>query len=230
MASISLDNINVHLIGNNNLSASEDCCVYLVSNSKSSILIDAGAGSTKSIKNIIQNIITIEPIENIKFIIVTHAHIDHVGGLKAIKSHLLDTKIIAHEYAARVISEEDSILSAAHWYQTKLHSVNIDIKISSSYEIQLLGGSFRVIHCPGHTPGSVVGLLISETTGERILFGQDIHGPFMPEWGSDISQWRSSMQEILDLQPDYLCEGHFGIIKGKIEVKQFIEKYLRQFS
>ncbi|MFX0171235.1 MAG: MBL fold metallo-hydrolase [Candidatus Hodarchaeota archaeon] len=230
MISIYLDNINVHLIGNSNLSASEDCCVYLVSNTKSSILIDTGAGSSKSIETILQNIVTIEPIENIKYIIVTHAHIDHVGGLKAIKSHLLDSKIIAHEYAARVISEEDSILSAAHWYQTKLQSVYIDIKIISSYEIQLLGGLFRIIHCPGHTPGSVVGLLISKTTGERVLFGQDIHGPFMPEWGSDISQWRHSMQEILNLQPDYLCEGHFGIIKGKNEVKQFVKKYLRQFS
>ncbi|MFX0051735.1 MAG: MBL fold metallo-hydrolase [Candidatus Hermodarchaeota archaeon] len=230
MTSICLDNINVHLIGNSNLTASEDCCVYLVSSSKSSILIDAGAGSSKSIERILQNIVTIEPMENIKYIIVTHAHIDHVGGLKTIKSNLLDSKIIAHEYAARVISEEDSILSAAHWYQTKLQSVDIDIKISSSYEIQLLGGSFQVMHCPGHTPGSVVGFLISKTTGERVLFGQDIHGPFRPEWGSDISQWRYSMQKILSLVPDYLCEGHFGIIKGKNEVKRFIEKYLRQFS
>jgi glyoxylase-like metal-dependent hydrolase (beta-lactamase superfamily II) len=217
------------MIGSNFLSASEDCCVYLISNSQSSILIDAGAGSNKSIENLLQNIAEIEPMENIKYIVVTHAHIDHVGGLKAIKSHLPNSKVIAHEYAEKVILEEDSILSAANWYQTKLQSVNIDIKIRDSFEIQLLGGMFQIIPCPGHTPGSVVGFLISEVTGECVVFGQDIHGPFMPEWRSDISQWRHSMQKILDLQPDYLCEGHFGIIEGKNEVNQFIQKYLRQF-
>jgi len=217
------------MIGSNFLSASEDCCVYLISNSQSSILIDAGAGSNKSIENLSQNIAEIELMENIKYIVVTHAHIDHTGGLKAIKSHLPNSKVIAHEYAAKVILEEDSILSAANWYQTKLQSVNIDIKIRDSFEIQLLGGKFQIIPCPGHTPGSVVGILISEVTGEYVVFGQDIHGPFMPEWRSDISQWRHSMQKILDLQPDYLCEGHFGIIEGKNEVNQFIQKYLRQF-
>jgi glyoxylase-like metal-dependent hydrolase (beta-lactamase superfamily II) len=46
--------------------------------------------------------------------------------------------------------------------------------------------------------------------GQRILFGQDIHGPFLPAFGSDIAQWRTSMEMILALKPDILCEGHCG--------------------
>jgi hypothetical protein len=38
------------------------------------------------------------------------------------------------------------------------------------------------------------------------------------------------MQKLLELQPDYLCEGHFGIIEGKKNVRQFIEGYLSNFS
>lgn len=218
------------MVGSNFLSASEDCCVYLISNNQSSILIDTGAGLSKSIVRISQNIAKIEPKENIKYIVVTHAHIDHVGGLKAIKSHLPNSKVIAHEYAARVILEEDSILSAANWYRTKLQSVHIDIIIKNFFELQLLGGKFQIIPCPGHTPGSIIGFINSEVTGECVVFGQDIHGPFMPEWLSDISQWRRCMRKILSLRPDYLCEGHFGIIKGKNDVRHFIEKYLKQFS
>ena len=36
-------------------------------------------------------------------------------------------------------------------------------------------GSVTAIHCPGHSPGSVV--YTTKIDGELILFGQDIHGP-----------------------------------------------------
>jgi glyoxylase-like metal-dependent hydrolase (beta-lactamase superfamily II) len=66
--------------------------------------------------------------------------------------------------------------------------------------------------------------------GVRILFGQDIHGPFTKEFKSDISQWRSSMHKLLDLKADILCEGHFGIYKPKARVESYIKGYLDQHS
>ncbi|MFX0212222.1 MAG: MBL fold metallo-hydrolase [Candidatus Hodarchaeota archaeon] len=228
MINIQLDKITIHLVGSGQVSASNDCCVYLVSDFNASILVDAGAGSEESIKAIIHNIKATEKPAQVKYILVTHAHIDHVGGLKDIKWYLPQAKIIAHAYAANVIENEDAILSAAKWYQTSLLSVDIDIKITQDYTIELMGGVFDIILTPGHTPGSVVGLLT--TPKERVLFGQDIHGPFLPKFKSDISQWRQSMEKILDFQPDYLCEGHFGIIKGKKKVKEFVKRYLSQFS
>lgn len=231
MNNIQFDTVSVHLVGSGQISAPNDCCIYLVSDhntSGSSILIDAGAGSNQSIKTITQSIEEIEPLARTQYILVTHAHIDHVGGLKAMKSLMSQAKIIAHSYAAEVISNEDPVLSAAKWYRTKLLSTNIDIEITQPYKIKLDKGNFKIIPTPGHTPGSVVGLLTIEN--KRILFGQDIHGPFMPEFNSDMDQWRHSMRKILELQPDYLCEGHFGIIKGKKNVKQFIGNYLKQFS
>ncbi len=61
----------------------------------------------------------------------------------------------------------------------------------------------------GHTPGSIA--LTVDSDGQKILFGQDIHGPFNEAWGSDLEQWKHSMQVLLDLQAVILCEGHFGI-------------------
>jgi glyoxylase-like metal-dependent hydrolase (beta-lactamase superfamily II) len=232
MEKIHSSNIITYLVGSSELSATEDCCCYLVvDNYGSSILIDVGAGSLNSIKKLCDNIKTIQPLDQIKYILITHAHIDHVGGLKEIKTrYLTNACIIAHKYAAEIINTEDSIRSAANWYQTKLKSIDIDIEIIQPYDINLTGGGFKVIPTPGHTPGSVVGLLSVPDSKECIVFGQDIHGPFMPEWGSDISQWINSMQIILRYEPDYLCEGHFGIIRGKRNVKRFIRGYLGKFS
>ncbi|MDD4775261.1 MAG: Zn-dependent hydrolase, partial [Syntrophomonas sp.] len=66
--------------------------------------------------------------------------------------------------------------------------------------------------------------------GRRVLFGQDIHGPFNKGWGSDLKQWRVSMQALLDLDADILCEGHFGIIQPAPAVRRYIEGYLGRFK
>jgi glyoxylase-like metal-dependent hydrolase (beta-lactamase superfamily II) len=88
------------------------------------------------------------------------------------------------------------------------------------------GENLRCLHAPGHTPGSIVILL--DRDGQRILFGQDIHGPFLPAFGSDIAQWRTSMEMILALKPDILCEGHFGIFRSNDSVERYIRRCLRQ--
>jgi hypothetical protein len=65
--------------------------------------------------------------------------------------------------------------------------------------------------------------------GKRVLFGQDIHGPFSPVLGSDIKKWRSSMEKLIALNADILCEGHYGVIRGKDKVKGFINSFIEEY-
>jgi glyoxylase-like metal-dependent hydrolase (beta-lactamase superfamily II) len=64
----------------------------------------------------------------------------------------------------------------------------------------------------------------------KVLFGQDIHGPFYASFGSDLDAWGKSMHKLLDLEADILCEGHFGIIRPASEVRDYIEDYLRSYG
>lgn len=57
-----------------------------------------------------------------------------------------------------------------------------------------------------------------EWGAQRILLGQDIHGPFHVDFGLDIMQWRESMEKLLDLKADILCEGHLGIYSPRDRV------------
>ena len=66
--------------------------------------------------------------------------------------------------------------------------------------------------------------------GKIILFGQDIHGPFMPEFGSDIGLGHTSMEKLLALKADVLCEGHFGIYRPNPKVTVYIERYLDEYG
>ena len=77
------------------------------------------------------------------------------------------------------------------------------------------------IHCPGHSPGSVV--YTTDIDGQLVLFGQDVHGPIHSELLSDEKQYLDSLARLLNLEADLLLEGHFGIIETKQEVREFIE-------
>ncbi len=82
------------------------------------------------------------------------------------------------------------------------------------------------IHTPGHSPGSVVYLVESE--GSKILFAQDVHGPLDTRiLLSNHEDYRRSLELILSLEADVLCEGHFGVFRGQEEVARYVRSFLR---
>ena len=215
----------VYAVGGYGLSGPEDCCVYLVDAGRELVLIDSGAGL--SMDRIEENIRSagFEPAQ-LLHIIATHCHIDHIGGLATLVKRY-GSKIIAHELDRAGIEGENDELTAASMYGIEYQPVKIDILIKGEAEKLQLGDlEFDFIHTPGHTPGSISPYI--DTKDGRVLFGQDIHGPFSPSWGSDLIQWRKSMEKLLALKADVLCEGHAGVYKGN-KVEKYIESYLDRY-
>ena len=61
--------------------------------------------------------------------------------------------------------------------------------------------------------------------GKKVLFGQDLHGPFSKEFLSDLNDYQNSMDKLLALEADILCEGHFGIFQPADVVRKYIERH-----
>jgi glyoxylase-like metal-dependent hydrolase (beta-lactamase superfamily II) len=115
--------------------------------------------------------------------------------------------------------------TAARWYGEALRPLKVDHKITISQETFLLGGRpVQSFHTPGHSPGSVVYVVASE--GKRILFGQDAHGPLNPSLLSDREDYITSLKFLLSLDVDILCEGHFGIFRGRENIRDYIQSFL----
>ena len=216
----------VYAVGGSGLSAPEDAFVYLVDAGSELIMIDAGVGfGTGRIEDNIRSM-GFEPAQ-IGHIIATHCHIDHIGGLSFWKERS-GCKVIAHELDRAGIEGENNDLTAASMYGVDYKPVKVDTILKGEKEEMRLGDlKFNLLHTPGHTPGSIS--VYIDTKDGRVLFGQDIHGPFSPAWGSDLGQWRTSMHKLLDLEADILCEGHAGVYKGK-EIGKYIESYLERFG
>jgi glyoxylase-like metal-dependent hydrolase (beta-lactamase superfamily II) len=217
---------DIFIVGGPDLTDGRDGCVYLL-NLGELILIDTGAGW--SVDKIIKNIekLGFDP-KNLTKILLTHCHIDHIGGVPELKKRF-GPKIYIHILDAPPLEKGDQILTAASWYQTTFPPTPVDVKFNFPEEILRIGGEKIVcLHTPGHTPGSVC--IYLDLNGKRILFAQDLHGPLLEEFGSNLGDWDRSTKKLLDLDADILCEGHFGIFKTKKEVKDYILSYRHQYG
>jgi glyoxylase-like metal-dependent hydrolase (beta-lactamase superfamily II) len=217
---------DIFIVGGPDITDGRDGCVYLMSLGEL-ILIDTGAGW--SVDRIITNVQSLRlNCKNLTKILLTHCHIDHIGGAPEIKRRF-GSKIYIHKLDAPPLENGDSILTAANWYQTSFPPTHIDVKWNSPEETLSIGDQkILCIHTPGHTPGSIC--IYLDRDGKRILFAQDLHGPILPEFGSNLDDWDRSTKKLLDLDADILCEGHFGIYKTKKEVKNYILSYRRQYG
>lgn len=200
------------------------CSVFLVNTDSKDglILIDCGM-SIEMIKNIKKE--GFNPKE-IQHCIITHYHIDHIGACHDLKEFNPHMKFYAHELDAEPIEEKghDS-KTAASWYNVEYMPIKLHKKITKDNEILHFGDyDFQCIHTPGHTPGSICVYL--KIDDKKILFGQDIHGPFYPTFGSNLDDYQRSMKKLLDTDIDILAEGHFGIFKPAEEVYKFIKRHM----
>jgi len=217
----------VYLIGGPNVTRPEDAAVYLVDFSGELVMIDSGAGNGSSQLDRNIEMLGLNPAE-LTHIILTHCHIDHIGSAAYFREKY-NSKIVIHELDAQALETGDSIKTAANWYGTTFPPTRVDRKLKGEHEILKFGKEdLHCLHTPGHTPGSISVYL--DRAGKRILFGQDIHGPFNSAFDSDIQAWKKSMNSLLSLEADILCEGHFGIYQPKNNVRNYIERYLEEYD
>ncbi len=210
-------------VGGDGFTADQDAAIYLICFDGSAAIVDAGCGGQIDRLEANLRACGIEPAQ-VEYLLITHCHFDHIGGAGEIRDRF-GCPIVAHEKDAVAMETGNSRLTAANWYGTIQPPLPVDIKLSGNRERITLGArQVTAIHTPGHTPGSVVYFV--ESDGLRVLFGQDVHGPLHDDFASDPCAYRQSLLEMAELEADILCEGHFGVFRGKDRVREFIRSFL----
>ena len=214
---------NLWQVGGAEYTTVEDAAAYLLRFGDKAALIDAGCGNANDM--MIENISeALPPNVAIEYLFLTHCHYDHTGGADKIRD-CYGCKIVAHELDAIYLEKGDSTVTAATWYGARMEPLVLDHKFNSKSETYQIGkGQLGAHHCPGHSPGSVIYLV--ELDSIRVLFGQDVHGPLDDSFLSDRDDYNRSLEFMIQLNADILCEGHLGIYRGRQEVRRFIQSYL----
>ncbi len=206
------------------LTASEDAAGYLIKVGAAAALIDAGSG--EAMAELLTHIREYGADPNtISYLFLTHCHYDHTGGAADFKEQFPKVKIVAQALEAPYLEKADQEVTAASWYGARIKPVPVDLKWhGGSQRFELADRVLTGYHTPGHSPGSAVYMMVSE--GLKVLFGQDVHGPLHPSLLSNREDYRRSLLLLLELEADILCEGHYGVYRGKKEVAAFIRKFL----
>ena len=188
------------------------------------VLIDCGSGF--AFDSVIQNIkeVGFDPAQ-IKHLILTHCHVDHIGGAHIFKARF-KTSLIMHRLDAEIVERADQIYTAAFCFNIKFQPLHIDTIITEEKE-SLRFGDYELVslHTPGHTPGSIS--LYIDIDDTRILFAQDIGAPLLKDFDCDPSAWMESIRKLFALDADILCDGHSGAYGPKQNVRKYLEFCIR---
>lgn len=160
-------------------------------------------------------------VQDLRHIIMTHAHRSHLGGLALLKE-LSGARVYAHEWEADLISG-DRAAQQVSWrpqpdYRTYIYQLgnnlnltrhppaNVDCHIHEGDHV----GPLHVMHTPGHSPGH----LAFYWPERRVMFTGDaiVAWPrFELGWPGFLLNKRAhkqSLRKMAELDADVLCTGH----------------------
>jgi len=159
---------------------------------------------------------------DIKKVINTHAHFDHIGG----NAYFIKADIAVHELDAEVVEKGDSDKSWADYFNGKLKPMPVKFKLKEGDKIDVGGMELEVLHTPGHTPGSIClydkkdKILFSGDT----IFSDGIGRTDTP--GGNEDQLFQSLDRVMALEINTLLPGHGDWIKenASAALKEMLSK------
>jgi hydroxyacylglutathione hydrolase len=109
-------------------------------------------------------------------IALTHAHMDHIGGVAALKKLEPEAKIILHqadEFIYEALPQQPSWIGIprSQWSQLRFdyeEPPSVDEYWTDGQTFKVGELEFTVLHCPGHTPGHVV---LFESREKKVFVG-----------------------------------------------------------
>ena len=167
-----------------------NCYIIREENSTSCCVLDPGGEAKKVLEFMQVRDLTLDAI------LLTHGHFDNVAAVKDL-----------HEATGcKVYLCAEDLSMPAKWTAGDLFYTDT---YTEGDVLELSGLTIRILHTPGHTPGSVC-LLVDDTlyTGDT-LFARSCGRTDLP--GGDSQVILRSLRRLNDLEGDYtVCPGHSG--------------------
>ena len=190
---------------------SQNCRIVICKRTRQAVVVDPGGDADKIIAELAKH--TVE----LKSILLTHGHLDHVGAAKQLSEHF-DIKIICPQKDE--LFWFDALPMQAQMFGFKTIDTfypDVWLEAGDTYTIGDL--SFIVRHCPGHTPGHIV---FYEATHQVVLVGDVIFKGSVGRTDfpkGDAAQLLNSIKEQVLTLPDdtRILSGHGPDTKVAVE-------------
>lgn len=162
---------------------------YLLTNeeTRKAVIIDPGMNPASLIRKL-------DGLE-IEAILLTHAHFDHIGGVDEIRK-LKGCPVYLHDLEADWLTDPKRN-GSLRWPElgAVIRSEPAEYALDDRMTLKLIGATFKVMHTPGHSPGSVSFLMNNHLFGGDVLFRQSVGRTDLP--GGDADTLYDSIHEKL---------------------------------
>ncbi|MGM0662684.1 MAG: MBL fold metallo-hydrolase [Thermodesulfobacteriota bacterium] len=164
------------------------------------------------------------PLEDIRRIIMTHTHLDHIGCLRELLEDLGNAELWVHELEADPLEDGDErtvygmemfrgMCQSQYGLKPGDFKFSVDRKLRGDEMLVFGGMEWQVLHIPGHSAGSI-GLY---NAAQRALIPGDVVyadsaiGRFDMH-GADGTALKDSLFRLSELEVDALLPGHNRIV------------------
>lgn len=189
-----------------------NCYLAWPDNSTEAILVDTGGYDKRVTDEINKEGLTL------KYIILTHGHYDHIGGVNQFMQDFPDAKLVASKEEAELL-KEPNLNHSLEALGTAI-SLTADIEVSDGDTLELGDETIQIISTPGHTKGGISIYVENILFSGDTLFRTSIGRTDLP--GGDYPTIIASIKEKLFKLPDdtNVLSGHMGPTTIEIE-KQY---------
>lgn len=201
--------MQVHRINN----SPYDSNVYLINGC---VVVDVGMDAASTIAQIGKYA---DP-HDIKLIVLTHNHYDHIGAVVEVAS-ACNARIAIHMDDAKVLN--DDYATAAAMFASKTPYFVPDVIYENGETVQAGGDTLKVIHTPGHTKGCIClydGVSKSLFSGDTV-FPSGSFGRYDLS-GGDGRQLIESLKLLAGLDVSIMYPGHGAVtdfdVNGQIQM------------
>lgn len=199
------------------------CSVYLVHDQGEWLLIDIGYEDTaEEIVDLIRQMDF--QLSQCKYLVCTHADVDHIQGMKRAQELLPSAKLIGHPECQTLLAAGDRITTyaeiAAQGISIDLPIITIQETINEGDKITVGGVTLDVWNTPGHTPSQ-----LSFKLGKLLFSGDNIYrdgcvGNIDAHHGSDLPDFVKSLERIRDADVEWLLPSHGPVFRKNKQVLQ----------
>ncbi|KAK4290678.1 hypothetical protein Pmani_036440 [Petrolisthes manimaculis] len=178
---------------------------YLIGTGNRRVLLDTGEDKNEDYLTSLMSVLK-QHNTTVDKIIITHWHMDHIGGLSNIVAAMEDQVSV---YKFPRIDPEDSPMPATAIYIPLKHQDLIETE----------GATLRVHHTPGHTTDHVVVELEEEAA---VFSGDCILGEGTTVF-EDLHSYMASLKLILGMEPKVIYPGHGPVVEEpQTKINQYI--------
>ncbi len=178
-------------------------------------VVDCGE-CTKEIQNALKG-------ENVKYILLTHGHFDHINGVYELKKLFPKAKIAIHSLDADCLSD-DCLSRGSDFGIFCNEKCNADILLYDNDTLPFGESEIKVIHTPGHTQGGATYVYQNNLFTGDTLFYRSVGRTDFP--GGSFPVLHASVTRLFSLEGDYkIYPGHDKT--STLELERKLNPYIR---